>query len=174
MWHDLYTRSWFWHLQSLPLFIFFFFWWGGQLMLRVRRYKVQMPCQVPPITSPQKEKKKQFLLKIFPHKDGGQCFFFVVVVYNNRMKQKVKGIISLVCACVCVCVHILIIWSSYIFNFSILEEYTVISFLSKCFNIPSYISQVRGTEPDRGIKSLILYDNRSLSPFLFVLKMTSH
>lgn len=48
-------------------------------MLRVRRYKVQMPCQVPPITSPQKEKKKQFLLKIFPHKDGGQCFFLLLL-----------------------------------------------------------------------------------------------
>lgn len=172
MWHDLYMRSWFWHLQSLPLFIFiFFFWWGGQLMPRVRRYKVQMPCQVPPITSPQKEKKSNFSWRFFPIRMGDNFFFFF---NNNRMKQRVKGIISLVCACVCVCVHILIIWSSFIFNFSILEEYAVISFLSKCFNIPSYIRHVRGTEPDRGNKSLILYDNRSLSPFLFVLKMTSH
>lgn len=41
----------------LYLFIYFF-WWGGQLMLRVRRYKVQMPCQVPPITSLRRKKKK--------------------------------------------------------------------------------------------------------------------
>ena len=159
-------------LASSVFVFFFFFWWGGQLMLRVRRYKVQMPCQVSPLTSPQKE-KKQFLLKIFPHKDGGQCFFFFFFIIIGRMKPRVKGIISLVCTCVCVCTYLL--FEVHLSSTSVfLEEYTVISFLSKCFNIPSYIRQVRGTKPDGGIKSLILYDNRSLSPFLFVLKMTSH
>lgn len=31
--------------------------------------------------------------------------FFVVVVYNNRMKQKVKDNLIGMCLCVCVCAH---------------------------------------------------------------------